>query len=139
MIFAFVVAMALAQQPSSAATVRELERIEQQLGSTYTAGDCAGWAALLADEWSVIHIAGSIITKAEAVAMCKKPPVPISNYKIDDLSVRVYGTSAVVTGRTSVAYGGTTPGALVLRFTDVFIRRNGRWLVVASHATQVTP
>ncbi len=139
MILAFVVAIALAPQSSSATTVRELERIEQQLGSTYTSGDCSGWAALLADEWSVIHIAGTIITKAEAVAMCKKPPVPITNYKIEDVSVRDYGTSAVVTGRTTVAFGGATPGSLVLRFTYVFIRRNNRWLVVASHATQVTP
>jgi uncharacterized protein DUF4440 len=139
MIPAFVVAMALTPQSASPATVRELERIEQQLGSTYTSGDCAGWAALLADEWSVIHIDGTVIPKTEAVAMCKKPPVPITTYKIDDVSVRAYGSSAVVTGRTTVAFGGATPGTLALRFTDVFIRRNNRWVVVASHATQITP
>lgn len=137
MLVQLILLMTLAQDPPSAATTRELERIEQQLGSTYTAGDCAGWAALLADEWSVIHITATIITKAEAVAMCRKPAVPILDYKIDNLSFRIYETSAVVTGRTTVAFGGTAPGTLVLRFTDVFIRRNGRWIVAASHATQL--
>jgi hypothetical protein len=139
MLAELVLLMTVAQDSQSAATTRELERIEQQLGSTYTAGDCAGWAALLADEWSVIHITGAIITKPEAVAMCKKPPVPILDYKIGNLAFRIYGTNAVVTGKTTVAFGGATPGTLVLRFTDVFIRRNNRWIVVASHATQVTP
>jgi hypothetical protein len=43
----------------------------------------------------------------------------------------------VVTGRTSAKVGGTTPATITLRFTDVFIRRAGKWQVVASHATRL--
>ena len=125
------------QETSSAATVRELERIEQRLGATYVAGDCDGWGDLLADDWSVTHITGQVITKAEAVATCKMPPVKIADYKIEDLTIRVFDGSAVVTGRTTAVTAGATPIKVVLRFTDVFVRRNGRWLVVASHATQL--
>jgi hypothetical protein len=34
---------------------------------------------------------------------------------------------------------GGTPRSLALRFTGVFIRRDGRWLVVAAHATRLDP
>jgi hypothetical protein len=49
----------------------------------------------------------------------------------------VFGDAAVVTGRTTVTTGGATPATVRLRFTDVFSRRSGTWLVVASHATQL--
>jgi ketosteroid isomerase-like protein len=54
------------------------------------------------------------------------------------VSVRVYGDAAVATGRTRAS--GRSHGqdvTVVLRFTDVFVRRGGRWQVVASHACAV--
>jgi hypothetical protein len=44
-----------------------------------------------------------------------------------------------VTGRTRATTAGEKPETVTLRFTDVFIRRNGRWQVVASHATRISP
>jgi ketosteroid isomerase-like protein len=85
----------------------------------------------------VIHITGAVITRAEALEMCKAPRAPIEMLKIDELSVRAFGDAAVVTGRTAMRTGGSKPETVTLRFTDVFIRRAGRWQVVASHATQL--
>ena len=124
-------------QQSDAATVHELESIEQQLASAWKAGDCDGWAALLAPEWSVIHVNADIITKAEALKMCKEARPPIQDMQVDQLNVRPLGETAVVTGRTSVRTGGTPPMTVTLRFTDVFVRRSGRWLAVASQATRI--
>ena len=117
------------------AAVRELERIEETLASTWKNRDCAGWSALLADDWSVTHIDAQVITKAQALEMCRTGP-PVTS-TVDQLSVRVYGDTAIVNGRTTATAAGTPPQTVVLRFTDVFVRRDGRWLVVASHATQV--
>jgi ketosteroid isomerase-like protein len=90
-------------------------------------------------EWSVIHVTGEMLTRAQALEMCRKPPVPIESFTIDDVSVRVFGDAAVVTGRTTVAVGGASPLTVKLRFTDVFIRRSGHWLAVASQATTIGP
>jgi hypothetical protein len=125
--------------PNTSAAVRELTDIEQRLGSTWKQGDCAGWAAMIAPEWSVIHITGETLTRAQMLEMCRTPPVPIESFAIDDVAVRVFGDAAVVTGRTTVTVGGTSPMTVKLRFTDVFIRRSGRWLAVASHATTIAP
>jgi len=134
---AIAIAIAALQPIDSAATTRELEAFEQQLAEAWKAGDCAGWGARLAPEWSVIHITGHIISRAEALELCKSPHSPIDSQKVDEIVVRPYGDSAVVTGRTTVVTGGASPVTVSLRFTDVFERRDGRWLVVASHATRL--
>ena len=118
------------------AVARELERIEQQLAITWQNRDCAGWGALLADDWSVTHINADVITKAQAMEMCRTGPPVVS--KVDELAVRSYGDVAIVTGRTIASTTDDRPVSVRLRFTDVFVRRDERWLVVASHATQMS-
>ena len=52
--------------------------------------------------------------------------------------MNLFGETAIVRGRTTAS--GTLNGAPVsarIRFTDVFIKRNGRWVAVASHASPV--
>jgi uncharacterized protein (TIGR02246 family) len=123
------------QATADAATVRRLEGIEDQLASTWKNRDCSGWGALLADDWTVTHINAQVITKAQALEMCRTGP-PLTS-TVDQLSVRVYGDTAIVTGRTTATSSGATPQTVRLRFTDVFVQRNGRWLVIASHATRM--
>jgi hypothetical protein len=117
------------------AIVRQLEVLEEQLASTFKNRDCAGWGALLADDWSVTHINAQVITKPQALEMCRTGPAVTSS--VDEIAVRVYGDTAIVTGRTRATAAGTLPQTVVLRFTDVVVLRNGRWVVVASHATQL--
>ena len=125
------------QATNDATIVRQLETIEEQLASTWKNRDCAGWGALLADDWSVTHIDAQVITKAQALEMCRTgPPVTSS---VDQLAVRTYGDTAIVTGRTRATATGETPQTVILRFTDVFVRWDGRWIVVASHATRLEP
>lgn len=118
---------------ASAELVRELTAIEEQLGSTYRKHDCDGWAALLADEWQVAHITGEIITKQAAVKTCRSAPEVSARY--EELSVRSYGAMAIVTGINNASVATSPPQTVRLRFTDVFIRRDDRWVVVTSHAS----
>jgi ketosteroid isomerase-like protein len=123
------------QATTDPAVVHQLERIEEQLASTWKNRDCAAWGALLADDWSVTHINAQVMTKSEALDMCRTgPPVTLS---VDELSVRVYDDTAIVTGRTTATASGALPQTVILRFTDVFVQRNERWIVIASHATQI--
>jgi ketosteroid isomerase-like protein len=123
------------QATNDAAVVHELEAIEAKLASAWKNRDCAGWGALLADDWSVTHIDAQVITKAQALEMCRTgPPVTSS---VDQIAVRLYGDTAIVTGRTKATAVGATPQTVTLRFTDVFVWRDRRWIVVASHATRV--
>jgi len=119
-------------QQAPPALVQELTAIEEQLASTYKKHDCGGWGALLADEWFVTHMTGQVITKKEALEMCATAPEITSTY--EELSVRSYGTTAIVTAINTASALGQT---IRLRFTDVFIRRDNRWVIVLSHATRL--
>ena len=136
MILEITLALVLTQQ-GDAAVVREIEKIEHQLAATYQAGDCTAWGALLAPDWRVTHISSEVHTRAEALATCAAAKGAIAELNVSDLQVRVYGDTAVATGRTRASTTGSNAITVTLRFTDVFVRQGGRWLAVASHATRV--
>ena len=112
--------------------------MEQRLTTTWQTGDCSGWGAMLHAEWSVIHITGETITKEQALVMCRATRTAPIQMTMAEVSVRVFGQSAVVTGRTTVRAGDDASTTIILRFTDVFVRHEGHWQVVASQATRLS-
>jgi ketosteroid isomerase-like protein len=131
----WLLSFAVPQPPDEVA--RELTDIVRQLAVSWKNGDCEAWSKVIAAEWSVTHINGDVITRAQAIEMCRAQATPIASLSSDDISVRAFGDTAVVTGRTTATTGGAQPETVRLRFTDVFIRRDGRWQAVASHATRL--
>ena len=126
-----------AQSSAPPAVTRAIEQIEHHLAASWKNGDCEAWAAMLAPEWSVIHISANIITKPQAVSICHDPQYRLTASSIDELSIRSYGNTAIATGRTTATTSGDAAQTVRLRFTDVFVRRKGRWLVVTSQATRI--
>src|SRR5262245_47852569 len=119
------------------ATAGPFDELEQRLMRAAVAGDRAAWSDLVADDWTVIHLAGQMYTKADVLRdLFDTKERPMLDASIDEITVRELGVVAVVTGRTRVtARDGTR---IALRFTDVFSKRNERWVVVASQATGIT-
>lgn len=111
--------------------------LEHRLAAAWVARDRAFIEALLADDWSVTDPAGQVLTKRQVVdGAFESDERRIDAMAIDDLRVRLLGATAVATGRTRAtgSYRGQS-GSAVLRFTDVFQVREGRWQIVASHGT----
>ena len=136
---ALILTMVLAQAAASSEDViTELTQFEHRLAAAYKKGECAAWGAMLAPDWSVIHITGEVVTKDRALETCPTSSATIETMAIDQITVRQFGDAAVVTGRTRIATKAPNVVQITLRFTDVFSRRSGRWLVVASHATRLT-
>jgi hypothetical protein len=117
------------------ATVAELKEMQHRLRRALLTGDRDAYAAMLAPEWRVTHIDGRVLTRAQVLEqMFPEGPSPLVDYAQDDIEVRSFGDSAVVTGRTTAhARDGRR---VVLRFTDFAVKRGGAWTIVASHATQ---
>lgn len=116
-------------------TAETLTRLERQLADAWVAHDRAFVEQLLADDWTVTDAMGQVLTKRQVL---DDPDRVIDSMAVRDIRVRDLGDAAVVTGHTSAsgAYAGT-PVNVELRFTDVFVRRDGRWQAVASHASAV--
>lgn len=117
----------------------ELTRIEDELAAAWINGDRAFIDRILSDDWSVIDPTGRILTKAEVMREAFTGDRTVTEGKIDEVNVREFGDWAVVTGRTQMSgsYHGETM-AVVLRFTDVFVRTSGEWKCIASQGTLIT-
>jgi ketosteroid isomerase-like protein len=113
--------------------------IEQQIANAWVNHDRAAIEAILAAEWSVTDSTGQVLTKEQVMQETfGSADRRIQAMVIDEVRVRTFGDTAVVTGRTRAtgSYRGAS-STVVLRFTDVFVRRDARWQVVASHGSAV--
>lgn len=131
---------ALADEPTgtagdSVAAVKDiLIQIEHQWGDAMVKGDVPAFSQCVADDWILTTSNGSRITKQIAQADLREGALMIESFQLDDVIVRVYGDAAVVLGlitEKSSLRGQDTSGQR--RFTDVFIKREGRWQAVVSH------
>lgn len=78
-------------------------------------------------------------TKASAIASMKTDKTVRESLELSELSVRVDGNAAIVTGVNRVR-GRDDQGKPFdrrVRFTDTFIKRDGRWQVWASQGTLI--
>ena len=61
-------------------------------------------------------------------------PVTIKNLQARDVNIRLMGDFAIIHASTSYTLPDGKPGSG--RYTDVWARRNGRWLAVSAHVSR---
>lgn len=84
---------------------------------------------------------GALHTKAEEIADFKNSKITFDSLELSNTSVRVEGNTAIVTGVNHVK-GRDDKGQAFdrrTRFTDVFVKRDGRWQVLATQGTVISP
>jgi len=133
-----VLAIAASQSSDDTAAILDLE---QRLAAAWVKGDRAFIEGLLAADWSVTDGAGRVLTRQQVLdETFGSADRRIEAMTIDDVQVRFVAGVAIVTGRTRAtgSYRGQS-GTAVLRFTDLFARKDGRWQIVVSHGSAVVP
>jgi len=121
-----------------AATDAEIRAIEKQWNEARVKADIATLDRLLDRDWTVTHGDGTIDTKAEYLGDLRSGARKFfADVTEDHVDVRVYGDTAVAAGTSDskVEYKGRPSGG-PLRFTRVYIKRDGRWLMIVTHATR---
>jgi ketosteroid isomerase-like protein len=109
-----------------------LMKMERDWCNASVRGDAAAIGAILADEFTDVSLTGEVVSKVQVLADVKAETGAICN--IDMIQVRVYGDAAVVVGRTTWK---SAAGNGQYRYTDIYVRRGGRWSCVASQATDI--
>lgn len=96
-------------------------------------GDVKRFDEILADEFYASNPDGSLADRAGFLAQTAKP-VTIKGLDASDVMIRMFGDVAVIHGRTSytTAEGSAAHG----RYTDVWAKRDGKWLAVSAHVTR---
>jgi ketosteroid isomerase-like protein len=96
-------------------------------------GDVRRFDEILADDYLCSNPDGSLVDKKQFLAQTARP-VTISGLTAEDVKVRILGDVAIIHARTSypTADGEQRNG----RYTDVWARRDGKWLAVSAHVTR---
>ena len=131
----FAVSAVLAQVPGS--VKGELIKLENDWATAWQKRDTAFLQKLFADEYISTDPEGATWTKAQDIVNTEKTRV--ESILLADLKVHVYDNAAVVTAGSTIK--GTFDGKDIsgtYRGTDMFVRRDGRWQVVATRVTLVT-
>jgi ketosteroid isomerase-like protein len=96
-------------------------------------GDVRRFDEILAEDFLCSNPDGSLVDKKQFLAQTVRP-VTISALAAQEVKVRILGDVAIIHARTSytTADGEQRSG----RYTDVWARRDGRWLAVSAHVTR---
>jgi ketosteroid isomerase-like protein len=136
----FSIAVAVhAQLPkgdSDATTSQTLQAMEKAWLNAEKNHDTATFETIVADDWIAINPDGKRQTKADRAAEIKVSHT--TSAAMGGMKVRVFGDTAVVTGsddETTMEDGKKFSSHYV--WTDVFVKRNGKWLAVASQTAQI--
>ena len=112
----------------------ERERVEAMLR-----GDAAFIERNYADDYLTTSAEGLVRGRSEVAADYRSGALRYESMTHDDVRVRLYGSTAVVTGFDTVR--GRDRGQDVSgrrRFTRVWVKQGGRWRLVSNHVTRLT-
>jgi ketosteroid isomerase-like protein len=118
---------------------QQLMKLENEWADAMVKRDAAALDGILANDYTGTNADGIVSTKAQYLASLKSGKDVISSLVLDDMRVRVYGDTAVVTGRSTakeVSEGKDI--STQFRWTDMWVKDYaGRWQCVASHSSNI--
>jgi ketosteroid isomerase-like protein len=116
----------------------EIAKVEQERNRAIVTGDVAALDRMTSQDYTFITQRGELRSKAEIIDGFSSGSFKYGAREVSDLKVRVYGDTAVVTGRAiqkgtenAKDYSGEN------RFTRVYVKQEGRWVSVALQVTLV--
>jgi ketosteroid isomerase-like protein len=113
-----------------------LIKIQHEWAKARVKGDSSYTRRLEAEDCTVVWPDGSIVNKRDDLK--SMTDIVFTEFKIDDLQVRLYGDAGIVVGQGTIKAHEGKQNLLGGKFvwTDTFIKQQDVWKVVAS---QVSP
>ena len=115
------------------ADVDSLRQLNRDYIRPVQTSDVRRFDEILAEDFLCSNPDGSLVDRAGFLAQTARP-VTISKLEAHDVRVRIIGDVAIIHARTTYTMPDGRAGAG--RYTDVWARRQGRWLAVSAHVTR---
>jgi ketosteroid isomerase-like protein len=119
----------------------QVEKLEQAWRDAQFNADVEAMDKLLSDDYVGITMSGQVVTKLQQLDRMRKRNMVLSKMELDDVKVKLIGSTAVVTSRAEV--DGTNDGNPIhgtYRYTRVYTRLpSGAWKITNFEATRVGP
>jgi len=111
-----------------------LIQIEQTWAQALEKHDTEVLGCILADEFEDVDVDGKLADRATTLAKAAKPRVV--HHELSDLHAHVHGDFAYIRGLAD-AIDRQTRMIVRVRFTDIYVFREGRWQCVAGQESPV--
>ena len=119
-----------------------LDEAVRRFGMAWAAGDSAVLDTLLSPTYTHSDVFGHFQDRAASLAYARSRAGRATRIAFRDVRQRIIGDVAIITGINEVEGAGARDAAdtspLTLRFTQVWLKRDGRWLREAFQATPIT-
>jgi hypothetical protein len=118
--------------------VAELIALEQRRNKALVANDMTLLGTMLADDLTYVHASGKLDTKATLLASIGKDYSYLESER-GELSVRVFGDTAVMTGPAKFLLKVSSkpdPVTVPCNVTQVWVRQGGAWQLAAYHGSR---
>ena len=122
--------------PLAAQAEDSVQALEIRRGEALLKADTAALRRMMATEFIEISRLGQVRTGADNLRDIGSGVLKLTDVKYDSLSVRIYGDIAMLRGiadNTGTFRGFPFSGKI--RYTRVFVKRDGRWQAVAMQQT----
>lgn len=127
-----------AQDPHSVEL--EIRNLEARRFQALTRADFPALETLLSDDLVYTHATGWRQNKAEFLASLRSGELQYHSITTDNVKVRIYGSTAVVTGAASIkAKAQGQERRVELMYLEVFAKQDRRWQLVAWQSTRQSP
>lgn len=124
-----------AQDDAEVAAV--LQRLHEGC-EAYRTGDAEYLEGFLDVGYTLTSTRGVVTNREQDLAEVRSGDPRYEEFRNHDMKVRIYGDTAVVNGITSLkGISGGQAFELDAQFTDTLVKRDGKWMLVASHATRL--
>ncbi len=118
---------------------RAIHALEDQIEAATNKNDGDALATLWAPDYLFVNPAGQRLTRDDRVQTFRSGNMKLESYARDQESIRLYGTTAVVFFRSTVAGArGGTDISSQRRVTMVVVKRDGRWQPVSQQSSRIT-
>jgi len=122
-----------ASQSGLASELGDLADLNRDYIDSVQSADVGRFEELLADDFLCSNPDGSLVAREAFLEQTAKP-VAITNLRAHDVEIRLLGEVAIIHARTTYTLPDGREAAG--RYTDVWARRDGRWLAVSAHVTR---
>lgn len=113
---------------------QDVRNLERSWLDAYEKRDVAAMTAIVADDFTITFADGSMQTKQQILESLKRPGGSTSKFTTENVQSRVYGDTVILTGLVISEWKqNDKPMTDRSRYTDTYVKRNGKWQVVASH------
>jgi hypothetical protein len=123
----------LMKTPATASDLDTLVRLNDDYIQSVKTSNVDRFREILADDFLATLADGTLVDRDQFLANTAKPHT-LRSLEAQDVNVRILGDFAIIHARTTFTLPDGTAGSG--RYTDIWARRQGRWLAVAAHVTR---